>query len=195
MTARSFTIRALISGIVVGALLTPCNVYSGLKIGWSFNISIIALLLVSGFWALLDRLRGAERLVIGEANVAQTTASSSANIISGGQVAPIPALAILAGGNPPAGQLIVWVFAVSSLGIWVDWYLRTSLILRSALPFPTGTATAETLAEIFAHGREATLKLRVLLGATAGAGLLKWFDTGGFALPRPSLGFTMTATA
>lgn len=40
--------RALLSGILIGALLTPCNVYSGLKIGWTFNISIIALLAITG---------------------------------------------------------------------------------------------------------------------------------------------------
>ena len=180
--------------MLIGALLTPCNVYSGLKIGWSFNISIIALLLAAGFWQLLDRLRVSARLSVGEANITQTTASSSANIISGGLVAPIPALAMLSGGNMPLPQLIGWVFAVSFLGIWVAWYLRSSLILRSDLPFPTGRATAETLQEMFSHGREAALKLRVLLGSAVIAGVLKWLDTGAYMLPRPSLGFLLPAT-
>jgi uncharacterized oligopeptide transporter (OPT) family protein len=131
---------------------------------------------------------------VGEANIAQTAASSSANIISGGLVAPIPALAMLSGDNLPPGQLIPWVFAVSFLGIWVAWYLRATLILRHELPFPTGRATAETLLEIFDHGREAVLKLRVLLGATLLAGTLKWLDTGWLSLPRPSLGFVLPAT-
>jgi uncharacterized oligopeptide transporter (OPT) family protein len=180
--------------MLIGALLTPCNIYSGLKIGWSFNVSIVALLLMAGFWSLLARLRLSDRLAAGEANITQTTASSSANIISGGLVAPIPALAILTGDNLAASQLIIWVFAVSLLGIWVAWYLRASLILRSDLPFPTGRATAETLMEIFEQGREATLKLRVLLGSTLLAGTLKWIDTGVWALPRPSLGFLLPAT-
>ena len=188
------TIRALLSGMLIGALLTPSNIYSGLKIGWSFNISIIALLIVTGFWTLLARLQISSRLAAGEANITQTAASSSANIISGGLVAPIPALAMLSGGNLPLSQLVVWVFSVSLLGIWVAWYLRASLILRSELPFPTGRATAETLMEIFEQGREATLKLRVLLSATLLAGVVKWFDTGLFALPRPSLGFVLPAT-
>ena len=180
--------------MLIGALLTPCNVYSGLKIGWSFNISIIALLLAAGFWQLLDRLRISARLSEGEANITQTAASSSANIISGGLVAPIPALAMLSGGNMPLPQLVGWVFAVSFLGIWVAWYLRSSLILRSDLPFPTGRATAETLQEMFSHGREAALKLRVLLGSAVIAGVLKWLDTGTYMLPRPSLGFLLPAT-
>lgn len=67
----------MISGMLIGALLTPCNIYSGLNIGWSFNISIIALLLTAGFWALLARLRIAARFDSDEANIAQTAASSS----------------------------------------------------------------------------------------------------------------------
>lgn len=179
--------------MLIGALLTPCNIYSGLKIGWSFNISIIALLLSAGFWALLERLRISSHLGAGEANIAQTAASSSANIISGGLVAPIPALAMISGTNMPPLQLIMWVFAVSFLGIWVAWYLRAALILRADLPFPTGRATAETLLEIFDQGREAALKLRVLLSSAAIAGILKWLDTGALMLPRPSLGFVLPA--
>jgi uncharacterized oligopeptide transporter (OPT) family protein len=180
--------------MLIGALLTPCNIYSGLKIGWSFNISIIALLIVSGFWILLSRLHIGRLLGAGEANIAQTAASSSANIISGGLVAPIPALAMLTGSNLPSAQLITWVFAVSFLGIWVAWYLRESLIVRSGLAFPTGRATAETLAEIFDKGHESTLKLRVLFCTTGVAGALKWIDSAWTSLPRPGLGFSLPAT-
>jgi uncharacterized oligopeptide transporter (OPT) family protein len=131
---KSLTIRAVASGMLLGALLTPCNIYSGLKIGWSFNISIIALLLASAYWAMLAHMKITRHLGADEANITQTTASSSANIISGGLVAPIPALAMLSGSNMPTTQLVAWVFAVSFLGIWVAWYLRASLILRYELP-------------------------------------------------------------
>jgi uncharacterized oligopeptide transporter (OPT) family protein len=57
LTEQNLTLRAIASGMLIGALLTPCNIYSGLKIGWSFNISIIALLLSAGFLSLLARVR------------------------------------------------------------------------------------------------------------------------------------------
>ena len=44
-SSRELTLRALLTGLLLGALLAPSNVYSGLKIGWSFNMSIIALLI------------------------------------------------------------------------------------------------------------------------------------------------------
>ena len=53
--APELTRRALITGALIGALLTPCNVYSGLKIGWSFNMSIAAALLSYAFWQVAER--------------------------------------------------------------------------------------------------------------------------------------------
>ena len=47
---RELTPRALISGLLLGAALTPANIYSGLKIGFTFNMSIIALLASFSFW-------------------------------------------------------------------------------------------------------------------------------------------------
>ena len=88
---REFTLRALLTGIVLGAFLIPCNVYSGLKIGWSFNMSITAALASFAFWRALEPLTGKAAPGILENNINQTTASSAASIISGGLVAPIPA--------------------------------------------------------------------------------------------------------
>ena len=50
-----FTARAVVTGMLLGAALTPCNVYSGLKIGWSFNMSIAAGLLAVGAWRLAEK--------------------------------------------------------------------------------------------------------------------------------------------
>jgi len=52
---RELSPRALLTGLLLGAALTPCNVYSGLKIGWSFNMSIAALLAGLAFWRAAER--------------------------------------------------------------------------------------------------------------------------------------------
>jgi len=171
--ARELTPRALLSGILLGALLTPCNVYSGLKIGWSFNMSIIALLLAFGFWRSLERALGSTHWTILESNINQTAASSAASIISGGLVAPIPAFTLLTGESLPPVTLVAWVFCVSFLGVWVAWYLRPVLIVDSPLKFPAGMATLETMRDIFAHGREAAVRILVLLGSAAVSALVK----------------------
>ena len=53
--APELTVRAIVTGIIC-ILLTPSNIYSGLKIGWTFNMSITAALLSFGFWTLLNQL-------------------------------------------------------------------------------------------------------------------------------------------
>jgi uncharacterized oligopeptide transporter (OPT) family protein len=105
---RELTVRALATGMVLGAVLTPSNVYSGLKIGWSFNMSIIALLLGFGLWWAIAALGRGPQWTPHESNINQTTASSAASIISGGLVAPIPASISLV---MAFGALVAWLFA------------------------------------------------------------------------------------
>jgi uncharacterized oligopeptide transporter (OPT) family protein len=182
---REFSPRAVITGIVLGILLTPSNVYAGLKIGWSFNMSIIALLVGYGVWqGLAKRSAAALPWTLHESNINQTVASAAASIISGGLVAPIPAYTLLTGQQLDALPMVAWVFSVSFLGIWIAWYLRPSLLNDKALRFPEGMATLETLLHIYNHGHEAATRLKVLLGATLLSGLAKWVDTFVWAIPR-----------
>jgi uncharacterized oligopeptide transporter (OPT) family protein len=191
-TERELSLRALITGIVLGALLTPSNVYSGLKIGWSFNMSIIALLLGFGFWRAVSGAAGPGAWSMKESNISQTTASSAASIISGGLVAPIPAHALITGERMAMLPMMAWVFAVSFLGIWVAWYLRPALVERSGLRFPAGLATLETLNDVFGQGREAVRRIAVLGAAGLLAAGLKAVDVFVHTLPKwaptPALG-------
>lgn len=187
LAAPQLTLRALATGMVLGALLTPCNVYSGLKIGWAFNMSIAAALLSFAFWRLLQGSAGTRPLGLLENNINQTTASSAASIISSGLVAPIPALALLTGKELPWTILAVWIFAVSIIGVLVAVPMRRQLILRDGLPFPAGVATAETVREIYAHGTEAMARVRVLAIAATVSAALKLYDSFVVALPKPPL--------
>jgi len=160
-----FTRRAIVTGMILGAALTPCNVYSGLKIGWSFNMSIAAGLLAAGFWRLTAR-----PITLRENNINQTAASSAASIISGGLVAPIPALTLLTGRELAWPMLAFWVFAVSILGVVVAAALRRQMIVTDGLTFPAGVATAETMRQIHAKGMESARRLWALAAAALASG-------------------------
>lgn len=182
---RELSLRAVITGVVLGILLTPSNVYAGLKIGWSFNMSIIALLIGYAIWqGLSKRASGQLPWTLHESNINQTVASAAASIISGGLVAPIPAYTLLTGQQLDAIPMIAWVFSVSFLGIWIAWYLRPSLLNDTSLKFPEGMATLETLLHIYNHGREAATRLKVLLSTALLSALAKWIDTFVWAFPR-----------
>jgi uncharacterized oligopeptide transporter (OPT) family protein len=182
---RELSLRAVLTGMLLGVLLTPSNVYAGLKIGWSFNMSIIALLLGVGFWqGVAARASRSQPWSLHESNINQTVASAAASIISGGLVAPIPAYTLLTGNALDAVPMMAWVFSVSFLGIWIAWYLRPSLIADPTLTFPEGVATLETLTHVYNHGREAMQRLTVLFATASVAALVKWVDTFYRAFPR-----------
>jgi uncharacterized oligopeptide transporter (OPT) family protein len=179
-----FTGRAILTGMVLGAALTPCNVYSGLKIGWSFNMSIAAGLLAVGVWRLAERSLGAAPLGLKENNINQTTASASASIISGGLVAPIPALTLLTGQTLEWPVLAFWVFCVSILGVVVAAGLRRQMIEHENLAFPAGLATAETLQRIHGTGRGQLDRLKALLAAAGISAVVKLAVDLAAAVPR-----------
>lgn len=185
-SANAPTARALLTGAVLGALLVPCNVYSGLKIGWSFNMSIAGALLGLAFWRLAWQLLGTRAWGLPENLVNQTTASSAASIVSGGLVAPIPALALLGGPVPEGALLMLWVFAVSVLGLGIAALLHGRFVAAGRLPFPAGTAAAETLSSIHGDGADARSRLRWLGGAAGVSAALK--------LAAETTGATLRAT-
>ena len=182
---RELSLRAVLTGAVLGILLTPSNVYAGLKIGWSFNMSIIALLAGYGVWQTFAARRKQEvAWTLHESNINQTVASAAASIISGGLVAPIPAYTLLTGHQLDPIPMMAWVFSVSFLGIWIAWYLRPALLNDPGLKFPEGMATLETLKHIHNHGQEAVTRIKVLAAAGLLSGLVKWIDGFVWAIPR-----------
>lgn len=189
------TLRAIATGMLLGALLTPCNVYSGLKIGWAFNMSVAAGLLGFAFWRLCEGFAGARAWPLLENNINQTAASSAAAIISSGLAAPIPALTLLTGQTLAWHWLALWLFAVSLVGVVVAAGLRNQMIERQNLVFPSGVATAETMRQIHGGGREAAAKLRLLFGSAGIAGALKLFNDLVQTLPRLAPGVSLPGGA
>ena len=169
LDAPQLTLRAITTGMLLGGVLSLCNIYSGLKIGWGFNMSITAMLLGFGIFKMAERV-GSKPFGLLENNINQTAASSAASISSAGLVAPIPALTILTGQELGWFVLVIWTFAVSLVGVVVAVGLRRQMILVDRLTFPGGVASAETIRQMYARGSEAMARVWMLLGgAAAGA--------------------------
>jgi len=164
LVSPQFTLRAVLTGMLLGGLLSICNVYTSLKVGWSINMSVTAALLGYGLWTGLRVLSGQRVRHFGilENNINQTACSSGAMVSSAGLVAPIPALAMLTGQTLPWHYLALWVFSVCLVGITVAIALRRQMLLADKLPFPVGIAAAETLREMYARGREAIARVMAL---------------------------------
>ncbi|MEZ4386438.1 MAG: OPT/YSL family transporter [Candidatus Krumholzibacteriia bacterium] len=175
LVSPQLTVRAVLTGMVLGAILSACNIYTGLKIGWGLNMSVTAALVGYGLWNGLHRATGGRVRHFGilENNINQTACSAGASVSSAGLVAPIPALAMITGFTLPWFWLSLWVFSVCMVGISIAVILRNQLIIRDRLPFAFGLAAAETLREMYARGSEAAARLGMLVSFGALASVVK----------------------
>jgi putative OPT family oligopeptide transporter len=171
--SQQLTLRAVLTGMVVGGVLSLCNIYTGLKVGWGMGMSVTAALIGYGFWQLLKLTGRVRPFGMLETNLNQTAASSAAAISSAGLVAPIPALTMITGQTLSWIELVVWTFSVCLVGIVVGMGLRRQLIVVDKLTFPGGVATGNTLLEIYSHGKAAAQRLWMLGGAALFAAAVK----------------------
>jgi len=185
--------------MVLGGVLSACNIYVGLKIGQVFTMSITAALLGYGVWSGLETLsRGRIRQWgLLENNINQTACSSGAAVASAGLVAPIPALALLTGQTLEWPWLALWLFSVMLVGIAVAIPLRRQMIIVDKLSFPVGIASAEMLRELHARGREALARVLAMLFAGVVAVAVTLYASltalGAYGLPFSVSGFSARA--
>lgn len=173
LTRSDLTVRAVLTGSVLGAALSLCNIYSGLKMGWGFNMSITAALIGWGLWApaaLVPRVGALRKL---ETNLVQTAASAGASISSAGLVSAIPAMTMLTGQKLGYPELAAWTCVIGLLGVVAGVGLRRQMIEVDRLPFASGVASAETLDKMYAVGADAARKVWALLAGGVVAAAIK----------------------
>ncbi len=177
---RELTLRAVATGCLIGALLAAGNVYTGLKTGVIDSGALTATLVSFAIFTGAGRFGGRvlSRL---ENNVAQTVAASAAVMgFVHGLMGPIPALQLM-GGRQPAWALWSWGLALGLMGIVVGTWSRQRLIVEEALPFPSGSATAELLKTLHVDRAAASRPIRLLFATAVAAALVTWGRDGASA--------------
>ncbi len=192
-----FTFRAVVTGMVLGAVLAISNIYAGLKFGAAFNMSIVAILVGYALWAGIRAVSGGRVRPWGmlENNISQTGCTGAAFVASAGVTAQIPAYTALTGKALPLPALMLWIFSVCLVGVLVAVGLRRQMVVVQQLPFAAGTASAATLREVYAAGRAAARRVWAMLMAALVAGRvckLQQLDAvSGLALPGAVRGFPL----
>lgn len=158
------------------------NLYTTIKLGWSFGVVVTAGVLSFVSWNGLRRLSGGRIGSMGilETNCMQSTASA-AGYSTGSTVALcFGASLLLTGQHHPWYVLAAFTLCTAGLGVFMAIPMKRQLVNVEQLPFPTGTAAAETLRSLYDQGREALQKaygLVVALGAGAVVGVLRSYGT------------------
>ena len=147
-------------------LMSLSNLYTTVKLGWSFGVAVTASVLSYVLWNSLRLLSGGrvQPLSLLESNCMQSTASS-AGYSTGATVALCFGASLLATGvHYPWYVVAPFVLCTAGMGVFLAIPMKRQLVNREQLPFPTGTAAAETLRSLYGQSREAMRKAYALLG-------------------------------
>jgi OPT family oligopeptide transporter len=173
------TLRAVLVGMAIGAVMCLSNIYVFFKTGWSMGVTITAAILAFAFFRLLEALRLTRTPLTALENNALTTVASGAGFMTGGgNMAAFGALMMVTTLRPPTIPMIAWFGAIAALGVFTAIPIKRQLINQEGLAFPTGKATAETLRAIHGEGggagNEGTRQARALGVGALFAAALAW---------------------
>ena len=164
---KQLTLRAVLTGAALGAVLSLTNLYIGLKTGWGFGVAITACVLSFAIWKGLAQaglVKG--DMTILENNAMQSTASAAGYSTGGTLVSAIAAYLLVTGEHIPYGLLTAWIFFLAVLGVTLAIPMKRQMINVERLRFPSGIAAAMTLRSLHAD----TEHTPALQGPTAEAG-------------------------
>jgi uncharacterized oligopeptide transporter (OPT) family protein len=167
---KQLTVRAVIMGMILGAVMSVSNLYVGLLTGWGFGVTITSGILAFAIFKIFEKILPGGHFTDLENNAMQSAASAAGTMSSAGLVSAIPALLLLNGTKLGNVELAVWIGAISFLGVIVAIPLKRQMINIDQLPFPSGIAAAETIKSLHGHGEEAMKKAKALaIGGAIGA--------------------------
>jgi uncharacterized oligopeptide transporter (OPT) family protein len=188
------TVRAVLVGMAIGAVMCLSNLYVFFKTGWSMGVTITAAILSFALFQLLGVLRIQRKPLTALENNALITVSSGAGFMTGGgNMAAFGALLMVTTVRPDAVPMIFWFGAIAALGVFTAIPIKRQLINQEGLAFPTGKATAETLRAI--HGDPAADPGAAPLGAGAREGNRQARALGAGALFAAALAWLRDARA
>ncbi|HIO73892.1 MAG TPA: oligopeptide transporter, OPT family, partial [Candidatus Marinimicrobia bacterium] len=133
------TVKAIILGILLSAVLAGANAYLGLFAGMTVSASIPAAVISMGV------LRFFKNSNILENNIVQTAASAGESLAAG-VIFTIPALVLMGYWTTFDYVEVAKISAIGGLiGVLFTIPLRRALIVQAKLLYPEGIATAEVL--------------------------------------------------
>ena len=174
---RQLTIRAVLMGGILGMFTAVSNLYTTLKIGWSFGVSITACVISFVVWNSICKIFNGRvsRMSVLENNCMQSTATAAGSSTGSTLATALGALLLITGVHQSWPVATAFVFFTAALGVFLAIPMKRQMINHEQLRFPSGIATAETLRSLYSKSGESlkqAYSLLIALGAGALIGLL-----------------------
>jgi uncharacterized oligopeptide transporter (OPT) family protein len=178
---RQLTVRAVIMGGLLGMFTAVSNLYTTLKIGWSFGVSITACVISFVVWNTICSLFNGKVSRMGalENNCMQSTATAAGSSTGSTLATALGALLLIQGVQQPWYVAAAFVLFTAALGVFLAIPMKRQMINHEQLRFPSGIATAETLRSLYSKSGEAlkqAYSLLIALGVGAVIGTLHTYN-------------------
>jgi len=189
------TLRAGITGAVVGAILSLVNLYIGIKTGFAIGMGVTSVVLAFIAFGVLSKIGVAKQITLLENNAVQS-AATAAGYMTGLITASLPAYMLVTNAVFPLWQAIVWGVALAVLGVLFAFPLKKRFINWHDYPFPEGKAAAVVMDGLHSDRPEERIKVKILAIAGSFAAtwqilsdgkVSEWLRAKAFALPAKLL--------
>jgi len=172
-----FTLRAVIIGGLLGMFMAVSNLYTTLKIGWSFGVSITACVISFVVWNAIRKVLNGRisQMSVLENNCMQSTATAAGSSTGSTLATALGALLLIQGVHQSWPVAAAFCFFTAALGVFLAIPMKRQMINHDQLRFPSGIATAETLRSLYSKSGESLKQawsLIIALFAGALVGLL-----------------------
>ncbi|GBD35155.1 hypothetical protein HRbin36_00260 [bacterium HR36] len=167
------TVRAAVTGMILGGVLSLTNLYVGAKTGWTLGVGITSVILAFAAFRVLARLGLAQELTILENNAMQSVATA-AGYMTSPLISSLAAYMVVQQRVIPVWQVVLWVVALAVLGVLFAFPFKRRFINDEQQPFPEGRA-AGIVMDALHHGQaeQGMLKAKLLAGSAVAAAILK----------------------
>lgn len=182
------TIRAAITGMIIGGTLSMTNLYVGTKTGWTLGVGITSVILAFGLYKVLSALGLGTEFTILENNAMQSIATA-AGYMTGPLVSSISAYMMVTGSILPMTVAIAWIICIAILGVLFAFPLKRRFINDEQLPFPEGRAAGIVMDALHnSDPHTGLLKAKLLVGLGTLSALFEFLKAGDI-LTRLRIGF------
>ncbi len=135
------TLRAAVTGFLLGGILCSTNLYIGAKTGWSLGMGVTSVILAFAVFRMLNRVGVAKDITILENNCSQSIATAAAYMTSP-LISSLAAYMIIVDHVIPWHHMMLWISVCSLLGVLFAFPLKRMFINDQQLPFPKAAPRA-----------------------------------------------------
>ncbi|MFZ9881878.1 MAG: OPT/YSL family transporter, partial [Phycisphaerales bacterium] len=151
------TLRAALTGFLLGGVLSATNLYIGAKTGWTLGVGVTSVILSFVMFRALAKAQISKDMTILENNAVQSIATA-AGYMTGPLISALMAYMFVTNTTMEWYKMLVWNVVASLLGVLVAFPMKRRFINDEQQPFPEGRACAVVLDSLYPDAPEGGTK-------------------------------------